>query len=189
MSELLFFAGLALLVMGKISIGNINAEGPKVRAAGFMLAMPLLVDIVMWTVFNFIFGDGSGTVSGDGALLLLLISICSWIICIGVAYTLIRDEGPFITPPTNNTNQEQNQNESQAQKPTPIIQTQPKPSTTPHRNFPRVMSLQQAASYLNVSEQDVLELIEDGKLTAARINYRYQISRSVLDDFIQDQSN
>jgi hypothetical protein len=31
-----------------------------------------------------------------------------------------------------------------------------------------------------------MKFIEDGKIAAARINYRYRISRSVLDDYISE---
>ena len=192
MSQLLFIAGLALLVMGKVSVGNIEAEGPKVRAAGFMLAMPMLVVIVISTMFNFIFGNNGDGTSPNGTLFLLLIEVTSWVVCIGVAYTLIREEagGSLFTPPTINLPPKDDEQTNSQQQQTPVAQPEPKPTPSQQRgNFPSVMSLRQAASYLNITEQDVLKLIEDGKLTAARINYRYQISRSVLDDFIQNQGD
>lgn len=70
-------------------------------------------------------------------------------------------------------------------KPEPPIIASPPPSR-PARAFPNVMSIKEAASYLGVSEDDVMKFIEDGKIAAARINYRYRISRSVLDDFISE---
>jgi excisionase family DNA binding protein len=67
----------------------------------------------------------------------------------------------------------------------PIIASTPQPPR-PTRAFPNVMSIKEAASYLGVSEDDVMKFIEDGKIAAARINYRYRISRSVLDDYISE---
>ncbi len=68
----------------------------------------------------------------------------------------------------------------------------PRPAPAPRRsgsrrNFPTVMTTAEAAAYLNITEEAVMDLIEEGKLSAARINYRYRISRTVLDDFIKEQ--
>jgi excisionase family DNA binding protein len=62
----------------------------------------------------------------------------------------------------------------------------PRPARTPPRgNYPAVMGLREAANYLQTTDERVMALIEAGKLPAARINYRYQIARSQLDDLLQ----
>jgi excisionase family DNA binding protein len=52
--------------------------------------------------------------------------------------------------------------------------------------FPPVMDTKQAARYLQVTEEYVMELIDQGKLAAARNNYRYQIAKSQLDDLLEN---
>lgn len=66
------------------------------------------------------------------------------------------------------------------------VRPAPRRAPANRKSFPTVMTTAEAASYLNMAEADVLTLIESGKLTAARINYRYRISRSVLDEFIKE---
>ena len=48
--------------------------------------------------------------------------------------------------------------------------------------FPSVMTLKEAARYLHVTEDEVLKLIEEGKLAASRDNFTYKIARSQLDE-------
>ena len=44
------------------------------------------------------------------------------------------------------------------------------------------MSLSEAALYMEVSEDVILQWIEEGRLTASRENYHYRIARSQLDE-------
>lgn len=49
---------------------------------------------------------------------------------------------------------------------------------------PAVMTLEQAAAYLQVSPADVQALVDDGSLNAKRIGSQYRISKSAIDDFL-----
>ena len=49
---------------------------------------------------------------------------------------------------------------------------------------PEVMNLVEAASYLKVSQQDILSLITSGQVKAKQIGSEYRISKKALDDFL-----
>ncbi len=50
---------------------------------------------------------------------------------------------------------------------------------------PDVMTPSEAASYLKVSEEDVMAAIKDKSLKAKKVGNAYRISKSALDDFLQ----
>ena len=49
---------------------------------------------------------------------------------------------------------------------------------------PAVMTLEQAAGYLQVSPADIQALIDDGSLQARRIGSQHRIARQAIDDFL-----
>ena len=49
---------------------------------------------------------------------------------------------------------------------------------------PEVMTTQEAASYLKVSEADVVAMIQGGQVKAKQIGTQYRISKKALDDFL-----
>ncbi|WP_376791570.1 SPFH domain-containing protein [Thermoflexus sp.] len=50
---------------------------------------------------------------------------------------------------------------------------------------PEVMTVEEAAAYLKVSPEDVLQLIESGQLKARKIGTTYRISRSAIEEFLK----
>ena len=56
------------------------------------------------------------------------------------------------------------------------------PAATPAA--PAVMTLEQAAGYLQVSPADIQALIDDGPLQAGRVGSQYRIARQAIDDFL-----
>lgn len=50
--------------------------------------------------------------------------------------------------------------------------------------YGKVMTTAEVAQYLRIPEFEVITLIEDGKLPAARIGSDYRIARSVVEDFL-----
>ncbi len=61
----------------------------------------------------------------------------------------------------------------------------PQPPATPQPPAaPAVMTLEQAAAYLQVSPDDIQALIDDGSLQARRIGSQYRIARQAIDDFL-----
>lgn len=224
MSIILFALGAGALLIGAVRFGPIQAEGTRVRAAGFVLTLPLILTSVLSVMLRMIFGDSAVEFAN-------FLELPAMAIAVGVAYYLLTREGdgaPTIIPGPGKQEQDaqqdkqQNQSETGQQKPssqqrqsgqqTTRRQPPPKPrnqrdavsgsgeletanrraqsgGNVPRRrgNYPTVMTIREAASYLNMTEQAVTNLIEEGKLAAARVNYRYRISRSVLDDFISEQ--
>jgi excisionase family DNA binding protein len=49
---------------------------------------------------------------------------------------------------------------------------------------PDIMTVAEAAAYMRVSENEVMLLINGGKLAAARIGDSYRIARIAIDDFL-----
>jgi excisionase family DNA binding protein len=49
---------------------------------------------------------------------------------------------------------------------------------------PDVMTLSEAAAYMRVGEEDVLEVIKAGELKAKQIGSSYRISRKAVDEFL-----
>ncbi len=51
-------------------------------------------------------------------------------------------------------------------------------------SVPNVMTPAQAAAYLQVSEADILAMIEEGQVKAKKIGTQYRISKAALDEFL-----
>ena len=62
-------------------------------------------------------------------------------------------------------------------------QTAPSGGTT-NGDMPDVMTPSEAASFLKVSEEDVLGAIKDGSLKAKKLGSAYRISKSALEEFL-----
>lgn len=196
MDWILFLAGIVLVYLGKVEVANIHAEGRSVRAAGFVLTLPAVAGLLLRTAWAAMSGSDTAFYdSGIGFISLLV--LLAMVVATGVAYTLLRNATPddnVIVEKPAPTEQKPEQN------PTPLARKPPtvdvwKASTPPantalrpRRDFPTVMNTMEAARYLNVTERDVLKLIDDGKIAAAKINSRYRISRSVLDEFIEEST-
>ncbi|MBZ0277930.1 MAG: helix-turn-helix domain-containing protein, partial [Anaerolineae bacterium] len=56
-------------------------------------------------------------------------------------------------------------------------------------SVPSVLTLTEAAQYLRISEAEVIQLIDDGRIAAARIGGNYRIARVVLDELLQSREN
>lgn len=61
----------------------------------------------------------------------------------------------------------------------------PPPSTPPSGSTPSVMTPAEAATYLRVSEEDVVAAINAGDLKAKKIGNAFRISKEALDDFLK----
>jgi excisionase family DNA binding protein len=49
---------------------------------------------------------------------------------------------------------------------------------------PEIMTLSEAAAYMRVGEDDVLEVIKAGELKAKKIGTSYRISKKAVDEFL-----
>jgi excisionase family DNA binding protein len=75
---------------------------------------------------------------------------------------------------------------------TPPQPAAPQPQTPPAApaggaaaSAPDIMSPAQAAQYLQVTEADVMQMINEGQLKAKKIGAQYRISKSALDEFLK----
>ena len=51
-------------------------------------------------------------------------------------------------------------------------------------SVPDIMTLSEAAAYMRVGEEDVLEVIKSGELKAKKIGTSYRISKQAIDEFL-----
>ena len=64
------------------------------------------------------------------------------------------------------------------------MQQQPAQPGAAPTDVPDVMNPAQAAAYLQVSEADIIQMIESGELKAKKIGSQYRISKGVIDEFL-----
>jgi excisionase family DNA binding protein len=208
-SELLFVIGAGLLIVGRVRFGRINAEGPRVRSAGLLLTMPLVIRLLLSFVVN-AFSRGDAEALSRGMSIVGTLELLTMIGAVAFAYASLAREtmqstpGPTIVqrPPQQSESRPDQPSETSGGAPDDVSGDAPTPPPAPPRSAPNkpspmsasqrrqqpsVMTTAEAARYLNISEQAVMDLIKEGKITAARINYRYRISKTVLDEFMQDQ--
>jgi excisionase family DNA binding protein len=58
------------------------------------------------------------------------------------------------------------------------------PATAGSREVPNIMGVTEAAEYLGVSVEDVVQLCTSGELKAKKIGNQYRISKAAIDEFM-----
>jgi excisionase family DNA binding protein len=187
-----------LFWQGKINFGAVQTEGRHVKAAGAILMLPAAGFVLLSFMLSILFRNS--TSSSQLATGLLSISqLVMMVIAVILAYILIADppnapnlpgilgqiqnerRGKPSQPPSSSTSSRPKQ--QQQQRP---AQRHPLESFMPVRTQPikvaNVMSVKEAAAYLGVTPEDIMRLIDEGKLAAARDSGGFRIARSVLDD-------
>lgn len=186
-----------LFWQGKINFGAVQTEGRHVKAAGAILMLPAAGFVLLSFILNILFRN-STTSAQFGTALLSISQLVMMVIAVILAYILIADppnaptlpgilgqiqserRGKPSQPPSSSSSRPKQQ---QQQRP---AQRHPLESFMPARTQPikvaNVMSVKEAAAYLGVTPEDIMRLIDDGKLAAARDSGGFRIARSVLDD-------
>jgi len=211
MSFILMLIGLYLYFAGRIDLGTIRAEGRPVKTAGMILIAPGAVSFLLNFIFvPFAFGNNQSAASFFIGIVNLL-DLLGSMLAVALAYLLIVNPPnvprlPGILgeiqddsrPLSNGSDQPTERSESQPPPtrpttpqprsrtvtiPTPGQTDRPRPTLNRDR-FPPVMDLKDAARYLQTTEEEILKLIDEGKLVAARDNYNYQIAKSQLDELL-----
>jgi len=210
MGLILLIVGAVLFYTGKVNFGNFQTEGRHVKAAGVILMLPESIAFLLSLFMLISFGSNLELVASMVSLIAIL-QLGGMFIALALAYILIANppNGPRLPgilgeiqkgipssgKPESQQPKEQPRQESQTkQQPEVInftarIQEMPKQQSQPagwRDKFPSVMDTKQAARYLQVTEERIMELIDQGKLAAARNNYRYQIAKSQLDDLLEN---
>jgi excisionase family DNA binding protein len=58
------------------------------------------------------------------------------------------------------------------------------PAATGPKEVPNIMGVTEAAEYLGVSVEDVVQLCTSGELKAKKIGSQYRISKAAIDEFM-----
>ncbi|MBA3869088.1 MAG: helix-turn-helix domain-containing protein [Anaerolineae bacterium] len=198
MSIMLFalvIIGAFLFWQGKFNFGPIQTEGRHVKAAGAVLMLPAAGYVLLSFALSIIFG---GSTSQASLALLQILQLIMMIISVVVAYVLIADPpnaphlpgilgeiqnerhgGKPAQPPTSSSDRPKQPQQRPAQR-------HPLESFMPARSQPikvaNVLSVKEAAAYMGMKPEDILGLIDAGKLPAARDSGGFRIARSVLDE-------
>ena len=197
MSFVLLIVGAFLYFAGRIEMGTLRAEGRHVKAAGVILALPAIIVILM----NFLFiplAFGSNEGAAQSAIDFVgLLEIVGMLVAAGIAYILIADppNAPRLPGLLGEIQTEARGSTVKTPRPQapkqgkiiniPTASTPLRPKISLNRdNFPSIMNLKEAARYLQTTEEDILQMIDEGKLTAARDNYNYKIAKSQLDELL-----
>lgn len=183
MALILVVIGAALYYTRRFNFGGVQTQGRHVRAAGLILMFP--------AVFTFLLSFFAGMIfaRSEAAIVTLFnvmaaVEIVSMVLAVGVAYILIANpkNAPRL-PGILGDIQRERQDEPQTAPQRPVARAQRAQPPAPQQ-FPAVMTVAQAAQYVQVTEAQITDWIDGGKLAAARINYTYRIAKSNLDDLL-----
>ncbi len=182
MALILVVIGAVLYYTRRFSFGGLQTQGRHVRAAGLLLMFP--------AAFTFLLSFFAGVIfaRSEAAIVTLFnimaaVEIISMVLAVGAAYILLANpsNAPRL-PGILGDIQRERQDEPAAAPQPPVARVQPAQPVREH--FPTIMTVAQAAQYLQVSEAQIMDLIDGGKLAAARINYNYRIAKSNLDELL-----
>jgi excisionase family DNA binding protein len=70
------------------------------------------------------------------------------------------------------------------QQPTAQAQQQAAPAAAGPKTYPDIMGVTEAAEYIGVEVEDVVELCASGELKAKKIGSKYRISKAAIDEFM-----
>jgi excisionase family DNA binding protein len=170
----------------KFKIGSIQAEGKHVKSAGLILMLPAICSFMLGIILGTLFANNIDLLM---SLLnvLFVVEIVGTFLAAFVAYRIIVNPSNVPRLPGilgNLQSQQPPQGKRTVTVPAPMSAAAPPPAPKTTKS---VLSTQEAAEYLDMTEANVIQLIEDGKLPAARVNYRYQIARSQLDELLKQR--
>jgi len=155
-----FLIGLFLLFKGEFRIVNRTIPKSLSRTIALVLMAPPIIAFCAGMVIFSI--NTAPTV--DDLVTVTFIELGSLVIALGlVAYNI------YNVPPSSDTRTKYPAN--------PIT------VSAPPEHFPDIMTVAEAAAYMHVSEAEVLRLIDEGKLGAARMGSTYRIARIAIEDF------
>jgi len=190
----LLAVGIVLFWQGRFNFGSIQTEGRHVKAAGAVLMLPAAGFALLSFLLSILFG-GSNSPQAATALLQIL-QLVMMVIAVVVAYILIA-EPPNAPHLPGILGQIQNERRDKPSQP-PASSSKPKqPQQRPAQRHPlesfmptraqpikvaNVLSVKEAAAYMGVNPDEILRLIDAGKLPAARDSSGFRIARSVLDE-------
>ncbi len=192
----LLILGGFLFWQGRVNFGAVQTEGRHVKAAGVMLMLPAVGFLLLSIVMGMIFGRNSNSIQSVLAFLSIF-QLVMMVLGVVFAYILIVDppNAPQLPGILGEIQRERRGNKS---APPPSSSSRPKQPPQQQRpaqrhplerytaqqpvKQPNVMTVKEAAAYMGVTQDEILRLIDAGKLPAARDNAGFRIARSVLDE-------
>jgi excisionase family DNA binding protein len=170
MDVILFLIGVLMVATGKFRLASWRTAGRHVRAAGVVLMIPGAANFAAGFVLLFIYGgDFEAIFAAFDQIAPFMMAIM--MIAVVLAYLLIADPpgAPHLPGMLGRIQSERRAGQH------PLVSQQT-------RSFSSVLSVADAAAYMNVPPAKILEWIEAGQLPAARDSSGYQIARSRLDE-------
>ena len=194
----LLILGAFLFWQGKITFGPVQTEGRHVKAAGVLLMLPAASFLLLSIVMGMLFGVKSNSIQFVIAFLAVF-QLVMMVLCTVLAYILIVDppNAPQLPGILGDIQRERRGGKSappssSSSRPKQPTQEQQRPSRQRHPlerympqeplKLPNVMTVKEAAVYMGVTQDEIMRLIDAGKLPAARDNAGFRIARSVLDE-------
>lgn len=193
----LLILGGFLFWQGKITFGPVQTEGRHVKAAGVILMLPAASFLLLSIIMGMIFGVKANSIQFVLAFLAIF-QLVMMVLAVVLSYILIVDPpnapqlpgilgdiqrerrgGKSAPPPSASSRPKQD-----SAQPRPARQRHPLDQFAPQQpvKLPNIMTVKEAAVYMGVSQDEILRLIDAGKLPAARDNAGFRIARSVLDE-------
>ncbi len=169
---LTFVIGIILFFKNGFRLGSRVVPRAQSRVIGLILIAPLIIEFCASTmlVYNYVqfADDGTFTLSPDAfnsiAGTLGTIELIAVVAAIGLSVYMIYGRAPSTSVP----------NAPQT------FQS----SSRPIQSTPDIMTVAEAAAYMRVTESDVMDLIDKGRLGAAKIGDTYRIAKIAVDDFM-----
>lgn len=173
---ILFMIGLGLVIVGRVRFADIDAQGPQVRAAGLVLMVPLVTMFILGILAGMLTrGDAEGV--SVALNVLFVVEIITWMAAVAVAYFLLYAKAGV----------KFDMNQFRITDFLGVTSPQGTLSSVQRNTLPSIMTVQQAARYLGVSETHILDAIKAGRLAASKSPQKgYSIARMVLDEYREE---
>jgi excisionase family DNA binding protein len=169
-----FFIGLIILFKGGFRLGTRTLTQRQGRSIAFYLMAPLILLFCASTlmIYNYIQFNDDGTFTIAQNAFNAVSNTIGIVELVAVGIAVLLTIYTIYSQPKSAAG-------------TVSMQTAPaNPSARP----PDIMTVAEAAAYMRVTEKEVLGLIDQGKLGAARIGDTYRIARLAIEDFMSGAS-
>lgn len=183
---LMFFLGFMLLVRGEMTLFGRTLRDQRARLAAFILMAPSIIFFFIAFFVAFQFESPDDLMANVDRLSWLTTLEFFGVVAAGgaFAYLLYTTE-----PDTGDVNR--SNTASQVTRPQTVQTTAADPQTTqrtapaPEPAIPEktILTVAEAADYLQMSPDDVRQLIYDSKIAAARIGSEYRIATDVVVEY------
>lgn len=195
-SGITFLVGLFLLFKGDFRVSSRWIPSQQGRTIGLILMAPFVIGICAGALLLPSAMGAAGQTADVDALMaspqvsqIVLIEFGALIIALGLAiYAILSvppSDGGVRTPPPlvppRPVGRQPGGHPLETERTNPFAPS-PRPAPTPPPP-PEIMTVEQAATYLGVTPEEIINLIETSQLGAVRAGGSYLIARSAVDDY------